>query len=93
MPTADTPSSTLTRRQRNQQHRALDMDFATEIGQNLLAEVRRLQVLLGERDKAVEKALEEKESSEAEKDVLLATLRSAESSVGELAFILVLTHS
>lgn len=93
MPTADTPSSTLTRRQRNQQHRALDMDFATEIGQNLLAEVRRLQVLLSERDKAVEKALEEKESSEAEKDVLLATLRSTESSVGELAFILVLTYS
>lgn len=85
LPTAAEPApmSSLTRRQRNAQHRALDMEFATEIGQNLLAEVRRLQSLLSERDKALEKFGEEKDGWEAERDVLVATIRSAESGVGE----------
>lgn len=61
------------------------MEFATEIGQNLLAEVRRLQSLLGERDKALEKFVEERDSWDTERNVLVATVRSAESSVGELA--------
>lgn len=59
------------------------MDFATEIGQNLLAEVRRLQTLLAERDKALERFNEEKDSWDAERGVLLANARSAESSVGK----------
>jgi hypothetical protein len=80
----DDPSqSALSRRQRNAQHRALDMEFATEIGQNLLVEVRRLQALLTERDRALEKAQEEREASEQEKEILLAAVRSAETSVGE----------
>lgn len=87
---ATVPSSTkaaaqpnnLTRRQRNTQHRQLDMEFATEIGQNLLVEVRRLQALLSERDRALEKLSEEKETWEQESQTLLIAVRAAESSVG-----------
>ncbi|WWD10289.1 hypothetical protein V865_008424 [Kwoniella europaea PYCC6329] len=73
--------STLTRRQRNAQHRTLDMEFATEIGQNLLVEVRRLQALLSERDRALEKFSEEKENWEGEKQSILSAVRAAETSV------------
>jgi hypothetical protein len=59
------------------------MEFATEIGQNLLVEVRRLQALLTERDKALERAQEERDASEQEKGILLAAVRSAETSVGK----------
>jgi flagellar motility protein MotE (MotC chaperone) len=58
------------------------MEFATEIGQNLLVEVRRLQALLNERDRALEKFGEEKDAWEAERDGLVTAIRSAESSVG-----------
>ena len=74
--------STLTRRQRNAQHRTLDMEFATEIGQNLLVEVRRLQALLSERDRALEKFCEEKEGWDAERDGLVAAIRASDSNVG-----------
>lgn len=75
------PPSTLTRRQRNaNQHRVMDMEFATEIGQNLLHEVRRLQALLNERDRALS---ESKESWETEKATLVAAVRTAESTAGE----------
>lgn len=74
--------SNLTRRQRNAQHRQLDMEFATEIGQNLLVEVRRLQALLSERDRALEKLSEEKETWEQESQSILVAVRTAESSVG-----------
>ncbi|ORX39731.1 hypothetical protein BD324DRAFT_606985 [Kockovaella imperatae] len=76
-----TTSASMNRRQRNAQHRALDMEFATEIGQNLLAEVRRLQSLLNEREKSVEKLNEEKDSWEVEKASLVGAVRNAESSV------------
>jgi len=79
-PTPAAPS-TLTRRQRNAQHRTLDMEFATEIGQNLLVEVRRLQALLSERDRALEKFGEEKEGWEGQRDGLLAAVRATEGSV------------
>ena len=78
-------SASMNRRQRNAQHRALDMEFATEIGQNLLAEVRRLQSLLTEREKTVELLNEEKDSWEAEKAGLTGAIRVAEGGVGELA--------
>jgi hypothetical protein len=81
-PTVPAPSS-LSRRQRNVQHRALDMEFATEIGQNLLVEVRRLQALLSERDRALEKFGEERESWESERNGMLAAVRSAEGNTGE----------
>lgn len=75
--------STLTWRQRNAQHRALDMEFATEIGQNLLVEVRRLQALLSERDRALEKFGEEKESLDVERDGLIAAIRASDGNVGK----------
>lgn len=59
------------------------MEFATEIGQNLLVEVRRLQALLSERDRALEKLGEEKDSWEAERESMLSAVRNAESSVGK----------
>lgn len=58
------------------------MEFATEIGQNLLVEVRRLQSLLSERDRALEKMTEEKESWDSQREVLVTAIRSAESNVG-----------
>lgn len=75
----------LTRRQRNAQARRTDYDleFATEIGQNLLVEVRRLQALLTERDRSVQKLIEEKEGFEVERENMLAAIKSAESSVGQ----------
>lgn len=63
------------------------MEFATEIGQNLLVEVRRLQALLTERDKALERAQEERDASEQEKGILLAAVRSAETSVGKCGLL------
>lgn len=59
------------------------MEFATEIGQNLLVEVRRLQALLSERDRAIERFTEEKENLEVERESLVAAVRSAESNGGE----------
>jgi len=83
MPTVPAPSS-LSRRQRNAQHRALDMEFATEIGQNLLVEVRRLQALLSERDRALEKFNEERDGWESERNGMLAAVRTAEGNTGKL---------
>ena len=74
--------STLSRRQRNVQHRALDMEFATEIGQNLLVEVRRLQSLLSERDRVLEKLAEEKDGWRGEREALMAAMRASEGSIG-----------
>ena len=74
--------STLSRRQRNAQHRALDMEFATEIGQNLLVEVRRLQALLSERDRVLEKLGEEKDGWGGEREALVAAMRASEGSIG-----------
>ncbi|KLT42389.1 hypothetical protein CC85DRAFT_93486 [Cutaneotrichosporon oleaginosum] len=76
------PPSTLTRRQRNvNQHRAMDMEFATEIGQNLLHEVRRLQALLNERDRTI---AESKDAWEAERDTLVTAVRTAEANADQL---------
>ncbi|KAH7097727.1 hypothetical protein BKA62DRAFT_674809 [Auriculariales sp. MPI-PUGE-AT-0066] len=55
------------RRAKNAAHRANDVEFAFEIGSSLLTEVRRLQDLLGERDKAIESI--EKERAELERNV------------------------
>jgi hypothetical protein len=77
---AGPPPSTLTRRQRNvNQHRAMDMEFATEIGQNLLLEVRRLQALVNERDRTI---AESKDAWESERDTLVTAVRTAESNAG-----------
>jgi hypothetical protein len=60
----------------------MNMDFATEIGQNLLLEVRRLQALLSERDRALEKVAEDKENWEGERNNLVASVRAAEGDIG-----------
>lgn len=77
---AGPPPSTLTRRQRNvNQHRAMDMEFATEIGQNLLHEVRRLQALVNERDRTIS---ESNDAWDAERDTLVTAVRTAEANAG-----------
>lgn len=47
-----TKLSVPSRRQRNQSSRQHDLEFAAELGQGLLVEVRRLQALLSEREEA-----------------------------------------
>lgn len=80
----ETEAPATLRRQRNTaQHRALDMEFATEIGQNLLVEVRRLQALVNERDRALVQLGEEKEGWEAERQNLVTAVKTAETTAGE----------
>lgn len=66
------------RRQRNAQHRANDIEFATEIGQSLLIEVRRLQALLSERDAQLAASRSEKDSMERSMESLAGGLKSVE---------------
>ncbi|KAF8162432.1 hypothetical protein K438DRAFT_1775872 [Mycena galopus ATCC 62051] len=81
---AKTPTGTAaasqSRRAKNAAHRADDVEFAFEIGSGLLTEVRRLQSLLGERDKAIQDMKEEKDDLEKSVDALRAALRQQESS-------------
>lgn len=58
-------------------------EFAFEIGSGLLTEVRRLQSLLGERDKAIQDMKEEKDDLEKSVEGLRAALRQQESSAGK----------
>ena len=57
-------------------------EFAFEIGSGLLTEVRRLQSLLGERDKAIQDMKEEKDDLEKSVENLRAALRQQEQSTG-----------
>ena len=64
-------------------------EFAFEIGSGLLTEVRRLQSLLGERDKAIQDMKEEKDDLEKSVEILRAALRQQEQSTGPFfSFIL-----
>jgi hypothetical protein len=60
----------------------MDMEFATEIGQNLLLECRRLQSLLDQRETTIRQFNEERDGWEAEREGLIGAVRVAESSVG-----------
>ncbi|KAF8885292.1 meiotic cell cortex C-terminal pleckstrin homology-domain-containing protein [Infundibulicybe gibba] len=73
-------SAAQSRRAKNAAHRADDVEFAFEIGSGLLTEVRRLQSLLGERDKAIEDMKEEKDDLERSVESLRAALRQQEQS-------------
>jgi len=73
-------SSAAQSRAKNAGHRADDVDFAFEIGSSLLAEVRRLQGLLGKRDKEIQDMKEGKDDLEKSIDSLRTTLRSQEQS-------------
>ncbi|EGO03686.1 hypothetical protein SERLA73DRAFT_165305 [Serpula lacrymans var. lacrymans S7.3] len=73
-------SAAQSRRAKNAAHRADDVEFAFEIGSGLLTEVRRLQSLLGERDKAIQDMKEEKDDFEKTVESLRTALRSQEQS-------------
>lgn len=47
-------ASSMSRRARNNAHRVNDVEFATEIGQNLVRECRRIQALCDERDAIIQ---------------------------------------
>lgn len=57
-------------------------EFAFEIGSGLLNEVRRLQSLLGERDKAIEDMKEEKDDLENTLEGIRTALKQQEQSAG-----------
>jgi hypothetical protein len=57
-------------------------EFAFEIGSGLLTEVRRLQSLLGERDKAIQDIKEEKDDLERSNITLRGNLHSQEQNAG-----------
>ncbi|KAJ7634633.1 hypothetical protein FB45DRAFT_909405 [Roridomyces roridus] len=77
---ATTAAAAQSRRAKNAAHRADDVEFAFEIGSGLLTEVRRLQSLLGERDKAIQDMKEEKDDLEKSVEGLRAALRQQEAS-------------
>lgn len=60
------------------------MAFATDIGQNLLVEVRRLQGLLNERDRAISQFQEEKDQWSTERNEMVTAVRTAEGTAGRL---------
>ncbi|KAL7417326.1 hypothetical protein BDY24DRAFT_377484 [Mrakia frigida] len=74
------------RRTRNAAHRTNDIEFATEIGQSLLVEVRRLQTLLSERDKALEDSHREVEEGRGREEGLREVVRTLEGSAGTFRF-------
>lgn len=59
-------------------------EFAFEIGSSLLTEVRRLQSLLGERDKAIQDMKEEKDDLEKAVENLRVALKTQEQNAGVL---------
>ncbi|KAF8815724.1 hypothetical protein BYT27DRAFT_7079180 [Phlegmacium glaucopus] len=73
-------SAAQSRRAKNAAHRADDVEFAFEIGSGLLTEVRRLQSLLGERDKAIQDMKEEKDDLEKTVEAIRTNLRQQEQS-------------
>lgn len=58
------------------------VEFAFEIGSGLLTEVRRLQSLLGERDKVIQEMKEEKDDLEKSLESLATALKQQEQSAG-----------
>ena len=68
--------------------RVVRAEFAFEIGSGLLGEVRRLQGLLGERDKVIQDMKEEKDNLVKTTESLRSALRIQEQSAGELGAVL-----
>ncbi|KAF9528362.1 hypothetical protein CPB83DRAFT_791687 [Crepidotus variabilis] len=77
-------SAAQSRRAKNAAHRADDVEFAFEIGSGLLTEVRRLQSLLGERDKAIQDMKEEKDDLERVVESLRTSIRQNDKLIEEL---------
>ncbi|EKM76771.1 hypothetical protein AGABI1DRAFT_131064 [Agaricus bisporus var. burnettii JB137-S8] len=69
------------RRAKNAANRSfIDPEFAMDIGNNLLAEIRRLQSLLTERDKAIQDMKEERDDLERTVEALKTALKEQERS-------------
>ncbi|KAF8418950.1 hypothetical protein EV426DRAFT_577225 [Tirmania nivea] len=68
------------RRQRNQPGRSNDIEFATEIAQSLIMEVRKLQAMLQEREETIKSLNEEKANLEASVEYLDSRIRKLEES-------------
>ncbi|KAI9322780.1 hypothetical protein BX666DRAFT_1848959, partial [Dichotomocladium elegans] len=58
--------------------RGTDIEFATEIGQGLLIEVRKLQMLLQQKDQLLKEVLERKADLERDADMMVKQLRQRE---------------
>lgn len=78
-------SASQSRRARNAaaQHRTNDIELATEIGQSLLVEVRRLQALLQERDEHLKALEKERDEKDLEVENAMQARRAGEDDVGE----------
>lgn len=74
------------RARNNAQHRNNDIELATEIGQSLLSEVRRLQALLAEKEEQVKEMTKERDAVEGELEGREVSRRVLEESVGESSF-------
>jgi hypothetical protein len=70
-------------RTRTHMHTIRNSEFAFEIGSGLLTEVRRLQSLLGERDKAIQDMKEEKDDLEKSLESIRGALKLQEQSTGQ----------
>lgn len=81
VPTAPAQKNQSNRRSRNAAHRSDDVEFAAEIGQHLLIEVRRLQSLVSERDDTIKNLQMENENSRSGQDDLLLRLSTLEQAV------------
>ncbi|KAJ3538769.1 hypothetical protein NM688_g6472 [Phlebia brevispora] len=75
-----TTAAQSSRRAKNAAHRANDVEFALDIGNGLLLEVRRLQALLTEREQALQDMKEFKDDLEKTVESLRAALREQEQS-------------
>ncbi|KAJ2926981.1 hypothetical protein H1R20_g10110, partial [Candolleomyces eurysporus] len=73
-----TSAAAQSRPPKNASRRADDVEFSFEIGSGLLAEVRRLQSLLAERDKTIQDLKEEKDDLDKTLETLRGTLRQQE---------------
>ena len=63
------------------------LEFAFEIGSGLLTEVRRLQSLLGERDKAIQDMNEIRDDLQRTVETLQGALKSQEQSTGKYSYV------
>lgn len=65
-----------------------EVEFATEIGNQLTREIRRVQALLSERDKALQDLKEERDDLERTLESLRAGLREREAAAGQYRALL-----
>jgi len=81
--TDSTDPASSRRARNNAQHRNNDLELATDIGQSLLIEVRRLQALLQEKDEHLQSADKEKDSMAIEVESAMQARKTVEESVGK----------